>query len=200
MRVRVSAVAVVAACALPLAVAASAPAGPAAAGVSATTLRVDTQTNPIGLGDATPNLSWRVSGGRQSAYEIRVASSEAQLANPDLWDSGKVSSSDTSNIAYAGAALTSRKSVVWDVRAWDGSGAAGDWSAPARFDMGLLANRDWAAKWIENPDYTYLGANGVPNPLPIFAKPFSLSGQVAKARLYMTGLGQYAAKLNGRPV
>ena len=37
--------------------------------------------------------------------------------------------------------------------------------------MGLLANSDWSAKWIENPDYTY-ATGGVPNPLPVFAKPF----------------------------
>src|SRR4051812_18320906 len=184
---------------VPLTISTVAPADPAGASVAPTTLRVNTFSNPIGLGDATPNLSWRLPSGRQSAYEIRVASSEAQLANPDLWDSGKVSSGDTSNIAYAGAALASRKSVVWKVRAWDGSGAAGDWSAPASWEMGLLANSDWAGKWIENPDYAYL-TNGVPTALPVFAKPFQLSGQVAKARLYMTGLGQYAAKLNGQPV
>ncbi len=179
--------------------AASAPAGPAGSGVTATTLRAGTQTNPIGLGDATPVLSWRLSGGHQSAYQIRVASSAAQLDQPDLWDSGKVASSDSSNIAYAGAALKSRQAVVWDVRVWDGNGAAGDWSSTATWELGLLDNRDWSAKWIENPDYTYATAD-VPNPLPIFAKPFDLSRQVTKARLYMTGLGQYAAKLNGHSV
>jgi hypothetical protein len=176
-----------------------APGESAAAAVSATTLRVNTQTNPIGLGDATPELSWRLTAGRQTAYEVRVASSVAQLEHPDLWDSGKVASSSSNNIAYAGAPLRSGKTVVWDVRVWDGADAAGEWSAPASWEIGLLANADWSAKWIENPDYTY-ATNGVPNPLPVFAKPFELSGQVAKARLYMTGLGQYAAKLNGRPV
>ena len=40
----------------------------------------------------------------------------------------------------------------------------------------------------------------MPNPLPIFGKAFSLAGTVAKARLYITGLGQYSAALNGQPV
>src|SRR4051794_33289967 len=198
-RLGVKAVAVTSACGLLLVSAGVAPAGSDGSAVSAQTLRVNTTANPIGVGDPTPNLSWRLSGGRQTAYEVRVASSAAQLDQPDLWDSGKVTSSDTSNITYAGAALTSQKSVVWDVRVWDGSGAAGDWSAPASFEMGLLANSDWSAKWIENPDYTY-ATGGVPNPLPIFAKPFDLSKQVTKARLHMTGLGQYGAKLNGQPV
>ncbi len=191
--------AVTAAGALLLIGATQAPGEASSAAVSATTLRVNTQTNPIGLGDASPELSWRLTGGRQTAYEIRVASSAAQLEDPDLWDSGKVASSNTSNIAYAGAPLSSRQSVAWEVRVWDGSGAAGEWSAPASWEMGLLSNADWSAKWIENPDYTYATAD-VPNPLPVFAKPFEASGSVAKARLYMTGLGQYAAKLNGEAV
>ena len=133
--------AVTAAGALLLIGATQAPGEASSAAVSATTLRVNTQTNPIGLGDASPELSWRLTGGRQTAYEIRVASSAAQLEDPDLWDSGKVASSNTSNIAYAGAPLSSRKSVAWDVRVWDGSGAAGEWSAPASWEMGLLVQR-----------------------------------------------------------
>src|SRR5689334_20822551 len=154
-RVRTRLAALAAGCTLLLVGAASAPAGPAGSGVSATALRVDTQTNPVGLGDATPALGWRLTGGRQSAYQIRVASSAAQLDQPDLWDSGKVTSSDSSNVLYAGAALKSRQAVAWDVRVWDGNGAAGDWSAAATWEMGLLSNSDWSAKWIENPDYTY---------------------------------------------
>src|SRR3954447_2466336 len=182
-RLGVRAVAVTSTCGLLLVAATSAPAGPDGSAVSVQALRVNTEADPIGLGDATPNLSWRLSGGRQTAYEVRVASSAAQLENPDLWDSGKVSSSDSSNVVYAGAPLSSRKAAVWEVRVWDGSGAAGDWSAPASWETGLLANSDWSGKWIENPDYSYLTA-GVPTPLPVFAKPFSLSGRVAKARLY----------------
>src|SRR3954447_21696419 len=110
--------------AVPLTISTSALADPVPGSVTATTLRVDTQTNPIGLSDATPELSWRLSGGRQTAYEVRVASSAELLENADLWDSGKVASSETNNIAYAGKPLTSRKSVVWEVRVWDGSGTA----------------------------------------------------------------------------
>jgi hypothetical protein len=159
-------------------------------------LRVETFKNPIGVGQPTPNLSWRLSRGRETAYQIQVASSRSRLDRPDLWDSGKVRSGDTSNISYGGARLRSRQAVAWRVRVWDAKGRASRWSAPARWEMGLLANRDWTASWIENPEYTY-AADDVPNPLPIFARSFDLSRHVAKARLYMTGLGQYAAKMNG---
>ena len=180
-------------------------AGQRPSSLTAATLRVDTLTDPIGLGDASPSLSWsrlapRGSGSAfQTAYEIRTASSPWRLDRPDLWDSGKVRSSDTSNIAYGGRALRSRQDVFWQVRVWDGDGRAGPWSRPASWEMGLLNQSDWAAKWIQDPRYTY-ATDGVPNPLPIFAKAFDAAGRIAKARLYMTGLGQYAARLNGRPV
>jgi alpha-L-rhamnosidase len=184
--------------------------GPRPGGASAlspVSLRVDTLSDPIGLGDASPNLSWRLapdgrdgsSGAQQTGYEVRVASSAARLQHPDLWDSGEVHSSDTNNIAYNGMRLQSRQDAVWDVRVWDANGRASGWSAPGTWEMGLLSPSDWTAKWIEDPDYTY-ATNGVPNPLPIFGKAFDLRGKVAHARLYATGLGQYAAKLNGAPV
>jgi alpha-L-rhamnosidase len=127
--------------------------------LTATTLRVDALTDPLGLGDASPNLSWSLLSGdrsgsgaaRQTAYEIRVASALARLGHPDLWDSGKVASSDTNNIGYGGAPLRSREDAVWDVRVWDGNGRASAWSAPGTWEMGLLSRSDWSAKWITDP-------------------------------------------------
>jgi Bacterial alpha-L-rhamnosidase 6 hairpin glycosidase domain/Alpha-L-rhamnosidase N-terminal domain/Bacterial alpha-L-rhamnosidase concanavalin-like domain/Bacterial alpha-L-rhamnosidase C-terminal domain len=169
------------------------------AALAATALQVDTLTSPIGLGDTSPALSWKLLSGRQTAYEIRVASTRAGLGHPDLWDSGKVESSDTNNIVYRGAPLRSREDAVWEVRVWDGDGRASAWSAPGTWEMGLLRSSDWSAKWITDPGYSY-ATDGVPNPLPIFAKAFNLRQRITKARLYITGLGQYAARLNGLPV
>jgi Bacterial alpha-L-rhamnosidase 6 hairpin glycosidase domain/Alpha-L-rhamnosidase N-terminal domain/Bacterial alpha-L-rhamnosidase concanavalin-like domain/Bacterial alpha-L-rhamnosidase C-terminal domain len=172
-----------------------------------TSLRVDGLGNPVGLGDASPSLSWSFSShgdshsaaARQIAYEIRVASSPWRLDHPDLWDSGRVLSSDASNIPYGGAPLRSREDAVWQLRVWDGNGRTGAWSAPGTWEMGLLSQSDWSGKWIEDPSYSY-ATNGVPNPLPIFGKSFDVGRRIVKARLYATGLGQYAAKLNGSPV
>jgi len=175
--------------------------------LTAAGLRVDALADPIGLGDTSPNLSWSLASGghsgsptaRQTAYQIRVASARTQLGHPDLWDSGKVESSETENIDYGGARLRSREDAVWDVRVWDANGRAGAWSAPGTWEMGMLSQSDWSAKWIEDPGYVY-ATDGVPNPLPVFAKGFGLSGRIVKARLYITGLGQYTARLNGLPV
>lgn len=177
------------------------------ASLMAAALRVDTLTDPIGLGDSSPSLSWSFSSeehsgspdAHQTAYEIRVASSLARLEHPDLWDSGKVLSSDTEDIAYGGAPLRSREDAVWEVRVWDADGRPSAWSAPGTWEMGLLSQSDWSAKWIEDPGYTY-ATDGVPNPLPIFAKAFGVGRRIVRARLYLTGLGQYAARIDGRPV
>ena len=184
------------------------PAGRDASSLATTALTVDTLADPTGLGDTTPGLGWSLStdrdsdgsqAGLQTAYEIRVASTLAGLNHPDLWDSGKVASSETGNIAYGGNPLRSQQDAFWEVRVWDGNGDASAWSMPGTWEMGLLRQSDWSAKWIQDPAYTY-ATDGVPNPLPIFAKAFDSQSGVVKARLYITGLGQYAASLNGRPV
>ena len=70
----------------------------------------------------------------------------------DLWDSGKVTSEESLNIAYAGKALASSQQVFWKVRAWDEGGKAGSWSESATFTMGVLNDADWQAKWIGAAD------------------------------------------------
>ena len=115
-------------------------------------LRVDDRTDqPLGVDDPTPTLSWRLTGtgatARQSAYEVRVSAG----AGTRLWDSGRVPST-VQRTTYAGAALTSRTPISWQVRVWDGAGVPSAWSRPSSFEMGLLASSDWdGAKWIQLP-------------------------------------------------
>ena len=63
--------------------------------------------------------------------------------------------------------------------------------------MGLLQPADWHAKWIEpvTPDDTK-----APSPSPYLRRSFMVSGDVARARLYVTSHGLYEAHLNGRRV
>ena len=63
-------------------------------------------------------------GAAQTAWQILVASSPAALAENrgDLWDSGKVASAASSQIAYQGRALAARESCHWKVRVWDEHG------------------------------------------------------------------------------
>lgn len=117
-------------------------------------LRCEYQKNPIGIGEASPRLMWVVEAARrdevQSAYRVLVASTPEGLARDqgDLWDTGKVDG-NVVQAAYAGRALGSRQACWWKVMVWDRDKQAGPWSEAARFEMGLLAPADWAAKWIE---------------------------------------------------
>ncbi len=136
----------------------SAATSPVEAGVAPTAghLQADYLTDPVGIDDATPQLGWQLAGGEdvtQSAYQIRAATSQHGLGHPDLWDSGKVVSADSSGVPYAGSTLQSRERISWQVRMWDQTGKASAWSRPASWEMGLLSRSDWSASWISNPDW-----------------------------------------------
>ncbi|MEV3923931.1 family 78 glycoside hydrolase catalytic domain [Actinomadura coerulea] len=156
------------------AVAAPALASPAAAPpreLRPTGLRVDHLPSPLGIDDTAPTLGWRFAAGPrdavQTAYQVRVASTDARLARPDLWDSGKVAGGAVSAV-YAGRALKSRQRASWQVRVWDGQGRASAWSDPSHFEMGLLAPADWTAGWIGNPLWS---ADPAPAPATVAFAP-----------------------------
>jgi hypothetical protein len=171
-------------------------------------LRTERLTDPIGIDEPAPLVSWKLAGEGdaipegQQAYQIRVAGTVEALkrGTAEIWESGRVASVSTSNIPLTGVAPRSRDAFAWQVRVWDTAGRISAWSVPATFEMGLLDPADWTARWIENPAYDYQQPDGREMPLPVFAKAFPVDGRVTKARLYVTGLGMYAAALNGRAV
>jgi alpha-L-rhamnosidase len=116
--------------------------------------RCEYLSNPAGIDAASPRLSWIITstqrGGKQTAYQILVATSEAALraSRGDLWDSGKVASDQTAQVLYAGKPLASGQRAWWTVRVWDAAGRPSESSAPAWWEMGLLTPDDWHGKWI----------------------------------------------------
>lgn len=127
-----------------------------AAPVRPTRLRCEYRTNPLGIDETAPRLSWRLTasgvtrGITQSAYRVLAASSREALGRDsgDLWDSGKVESSESAHVVYAGKPVTSGRQVYWKVMVWDNSGSPSTWSEAAFFTMGLLQASDWKARWI----------------------------------------------------
>ena len=118
-------------------------------------LRCEGLDAPLAIQEPAPRLSWVLESSArnqvQSAYRILVSTDAARLAadDGDLWDSGRIPSSVTAHIAYAGLPLASRQVCHWKVMSWDGSGTPGPWSAPSRFEMGLLSPADWSAQWLD---------------------------------------------------
>ena len=99
-----------------------------------------------------PRLSWTLQsdrrGQRQTAYQVLVASSPELLGKQqgDLWDSGRVASDETAQVAYAGKPLGSRQACFWKVRAWDRDGKPSDWS-----QAGPLGNGPAAGRRLDGP-------------------------------------------------
>lgn len=89
-----------------------------------TGLRCEYLVKPLGVDTPRPRLSWILEhserGQGQSSYEILV-STQPKAEEGDLWASGKVDSTDSIHVVYAGKALKSRStydclvrlSVLW---------------------------------------------------------------------------------------
>lgn len=164
-------------------------------------LRTQSLHESLAIDEQRPTLSWRLQSSRnvrsvhQIAYQIRSAHSADELTTKPLWDTGRILS-DSTSIVWEGPTLHSRERVYWQVQIWDNYGRVSNWSSIATFEMGLLNVHDWnPAVWIENQDY----ATGKTS-LPYFVKRFHLSSDVSSARLWIAGLGQFVATVNGHSV
>ena len=163
--------------------------------------------NPLGYYEASPRFSWvlpeTLGGLSQSAYQIQVASSEAQLSDKaDLWDSDKVLSDRTSWVDYAGEGLSSRQKLFWRVKVWDENDTPSAWSAPQSIELGLLNNSDWQGQWIGHPD-TDLSESPSQATLATpqyLRKSFEVKGEVKQARLYITAKGLFKPYVNGAEI
>ena len=169
-----------------------------------TNLLCEYLNNPLGIDIPHPRLSWQLHsdqpGARQTAYQIVI-----ENANPgDVlglefkpWDSGKVLSSQSIHVEYGGPPLHSRQRVTWCVRVWDEQDEPTDFSAPARWEMGLLSRTDWLGYWIGS---SILGGAHTGAPSPYLRKEFTIDKPIRSARLYATALGLYEFEINGLPV
>jgi len=132
-----------------------------AAAPSVSHLLTNSLQDPLGIGGDAPRLSWQLQADRrgvtQSAYEVHVATSEAGLASPDVWDSGTVESGTSVDVVYDGPALQSQQPYVWSVKVWDDAGRASDWSEPGKFETGILDAGEWQADWIGAPERDLVG-------------------------------------------
>ena len=150
-------------------------------------LKTEYMRNPIGIDIEKPLLSWNCCDGKkQTAYEIQAASDGRVV-----WDSGKVNTDRMNGIF--GMSASSRQQVTWKVRLWDEQDLPGEWSEEAGFEMGLLDQSQFVAKWI-NPELTC--DKEIHKPASYLRTSFSVE-QTGKARLYITCHGLYEAYING---
>lgn len=160
-------------------------------------LRCEYTVDPMGVDMEHPRLYWTVTsdvrGDRQTAYQILVASSAALLTQDqgDLWDSGKVASDETTQVAYDGRALKSSQQVFWKVRVWDKDDKPSAWSKPATWTMGVVRDSDWQAKWIVAPWQSEA---------ILLRREFDVKPGLKRALAHVCGLGQFEMSVNGSKV
>jgi alpha-L-rhamnosidase len=168
-----------------------------------THLRTEYKVNPVGIDVPVPRLSWEIvsadRGWTQKAYQIQAAADSGGLRDGRdlIWDSGKVVSDRSIHVTYGGPACVSGDRVYWRIRVWDQKDRASGWSVPSFWEMGLLGEADWKARWIQTAMEEDVTQSG---PCPLFRKEFTLKGKVKSARAYITSLGLYEAGLNGERI
>ncbi len=166
-------------------------------------LRVAGTAEPLAVADSRPEFSWRLTAAetgshavKQSAYEIRITRQSGDgNGHAPLWDSGKVQSGTARmhGESYTGPAFAVQQEYAWQVRVWDENDQPSGWSTAARWTQAP----EWHAKWIaaENSEDA-----GNAKAMPVFRKEFRIGKHVARALLYVSGLGQYEFRINGTKV
>ncbi|MFN0293650.1 family 78 glycoside hydrolase catalytic domain [Pedobacter helvus] len=178
----------------------------ALSGIQPVNLRSEYKVNPV-IDIKNPRLSWELISDQnnevQTSYQIMVASSVKLLEQnkPDIWNSGKVNSNSTNQIAYKGKDLISTEVYYWKVRSWNKSKNEGKWSDISRWEMGLLDKKEWKASWIGyNLDSLNKNTSYHLPPAPYFRKAKDLKKPIKSGRLYITSLGLHEFYINGKRI
>lgn len=173
--------------------------------VSVYNLQCESLQNPEGVDIPHPRLSWQLESSQrgvlQTAYQIIVSSTPKKLAanEGDIWNTGKRNSDSSINIIYDGAKLESRSECFWKVKVWTNKGET-EWSNTASWATGLRYYKDWG-RWIGFDRY-FSGDDAATGRLSAryFRKEISISKTVAKATVYIMGLGLYELSVDGNKI
>jgi alpha-L-rhamnosidase len=163
-----------------------------------TGLSVEYLTNPLGVDVEQPRFSWQIVSEerdvKQTAYQVITGESLNEVKNEtgSVWDSGKISGSETTNVEYSGNPLQSNTTYFWRVRVWlnDESSV---WSEPASFHTGILNADEWQAHWITTQDE-------IVHESPLLRKEFEVEKEIDRAFVFVTASGFYELFLNGEKV
>ena len=184
-----------------------------------TDLKCENKISPMGVENRNPRLNWVLKSTErnqgQTAYRILVADNLASLKLNlgNIWDSKKVISDRSILVEFNGRPLQSGKKYYWKVKVWNRQGIESPWSGDATFSTGLDTPSDWSnAHWIgfERLKDSMLLVPGIHGSgdkagklalqrpvVPMFRKEFTVTKKINSAQLFISGLGQYEASING---
>ncbi|MCK5757697.1 MAG: family 78 glycoside hydrolase catalytic domain [Clostridiales bacterium] len=149
--------------------------------------------------DSKPRFSWKYSlvdkKDKQSSYRIVITLfSFSENKEIPIWDTGIVSSCQSTNIEYSGPDLVSGTQYNWSVTVYDSSKT--ETTAISSFTTGKLGDK-WTGRWIsacfhKKPDES-LDA-------PYIRKAFKLDNEPISAKLYICSPGYHDTYINGQNV
>lgn len=163
--------------------------------MNVTRLHAEYLPTALGLGTATPRLSWQIidapAGWTQTAATVEITDADGHVETVTL------SGADQVLVDWPGAPLVSRERRTVRVRVTGADGSPSPWSDPLTIEAGLLEPTDWTARLVHPvPD----AAGPPPRPAMLLRTEFTLRGAPASARLYVTAHGLFEAELNGARV
>lgn len=140
---------------------------------------------PMGLDEARPRFSWQMRseehGAAQAAYRLTLTDEQGQT----VWDSGRITSSTSLAIPYAGTMLRPETRYQWTVQVWNQRGEREE--ADSWFETGLMETSDKAAAWA---DARWIGGD-------LSAMPFYSAYQSVFRICYKVEMEQRAALIFG---
>ena len=176
--------------------------------VEITNVRCEYELNPICIGTRKPSFGYNISsdeyGVLQKERRIVVSSSSELLEKKiyDLYDSGWEKTEESQGFIYKGVMLYSRQQATYRVlvKLLDDRILKSDLNY---FTIGLLYGEDFKARFIRYqmpPKTMRPGTFDEGMPSPLMRKEFELTSKkrVIKAFAYVTALGSYRLRINGR--
>lgn len=158
-------------------------------------LQVNYINNPLAVEPDNILFSWQLYSNiketYQTAYIIKIATSKDLLlkGEADVWNSGKVTSSNTTNIPLPNVLLKQKNRYWWSVTVSDNHQNESI-SEPAYFDTGILPE-DWMAKWIWKPSET------IKNDFMYTRKEFEINKEIKMAKIFISAHNHYKLYVNG---
>lgn len=155
-------------------------------------IRFERRDEGLGVGSATPRLSWRVPNAPEGWSPVR-AQAECTRSNGSV-EVAELAGARGLVETWPFAGLRSAERCAVRVRVSGDPDLWSEWSAPAPVEAGLLESTDWVAQFIAAP---WAEDTRVDQSPPLLRRTLSLAGAVASARLRCTSLGLNEIEIDG---
>ncbi|KAI0535370.1 extracellular glycosyl hydrolase family 78 protein [Xylaria digitata] len=147
----------------------------------------------LGIGEASPRISWLFEGNARDWFQTGYSIEVSRQGKSDVFN---FTSPDSILVDWPTVALSSAESALIRVKSYGGDDSIDtDWSKPFPVETGLLEDEDWSGVQMIAANKTT--EQNAPHQPILLRKSFSLDGDIASARLYITAYGLYEASING---